>query len=432
MKRTISQKVIFAGIISVLMGSMAISVINAVWLPPFLPTYTGCVKDIDGDPIQNALVCLYSDSNQVSIDYTDANGNYCVGNDIVINGYITVSKTNYLSQTKTVTSRGGRFDFILVRNVIPAYSGYIKTHGGEPIQNAFISLYGTNGYRLDTTFTDANGYYCVSSNIVKSEYLKVERDGYDTETRGVSSLGGYYNFYLRFSCWALVIGGEVEERFRRDAFGMYNTLIDYYGFTDDRIYLITTRSTIDGDTVPRDRTTSRDNVEWAINEIASKAQSTDQVIIWLSSHGNIDRFSADSDDITANRFDNYLDDINCHRMYIFLGQCHSGSFINNLDDEQNRAIYTSCNENQSGYGTYRNSYFPLVTYRALVPSSVTNNPDTNRNDKVSLLELFNYCVYYVNLMTDTWDQDQDPQSSLGSDFGIVNAGAYDYIGDEYY
>ncbi len=54
--------------------------------------------------------------------------------------------------------------------------------------------------------------------------------------------------------------------------------------------------------------------------------------------------------------DDALDDITCGEIYIFLGPCHSGSFIDDLEDEQNRAIYTSCSSGESSYATYEEDH----------------------------------------------------------------------------
>ncbi len=225
---------------------------------------------------------------------------------------------------------------------------------------------------------------------------------------------------------ALVVGGETEERFTRNAFGFYNTLIDHYSFEAENIYLLTTRTTIDGNTVPRDRATSSANVQWATNQLET-ADLNDQVIIYWTGHGGTDIISADGDLISASSFSSYLDDIDCGKMFIFLGPCHSGSFIDDLNDKQNRAIYTSCSTNQSGWGNGTHSFYPWLIYKGLDSDMDADDADTNNNNKVSLFELFNYCVDYINTLESQYNFTQDPQRWVGTEIGNdANA----YIGDE--
>ncbi len=231
--------------------------------------------------------------------------------------------------------------------------------------------------------------------------------------------------------YALIVAGETDERFTRDAYGFYDTLIDHYGFTDENIYLITPLDTIDGTTVPRDRATSRANVEWATNQLENIVDSNDRVIIWWTGHGNVDIFGTDADTITATQLDSYLDDIICDEMFIILGACHSGSFINDLDDEQNRAIYTSCMADQEGYFLLGSghSLYPWATYRGLDPNLNADDADVNNDNKVSLYELFNYCVDFIDDNLDHSIYPQDPQRWVGT---AIGDDANSYIEDGYY
>jgi len=426
MNKKLIQKIILGGLFLALIGPTTMLVqVNGIIIGPRFPTYTGYVTNIFGQKVANVYVQLFSNGLQVSTDYTDSNGYYCVGNDYVSNGYIKFSKTNYITKTISVSSSGGQYNVVLASNVLPTYTGYVKTTSGQPIANALVRLF-SNDIQVCTDYTDSNGYYCVGNEIVSYGYIRVEHDDYIPERKSVSDHGGYYDFILGVG-WALVVGGETEERFTRDAFGMYNTLIDHYGFTDERIYLITTRTTIDGSNVPRDRATSRDNIEWATDQIAANCHSNDQVVIWWTGHGSIDEFATDADSITASQFDSYLDDISCEKMFIFLGPCHSGSFIDDLDDEENRAIYTSCKADQSGYlsSGSEHSLFPWATYRGLDADLDADDADTNDDGRVSLYELFNYCVDFVD---DNTSESQDPQRWVGSSF----ADAGYFIGDSYY
>ncbi|MBD3191251.1 MAG: hypothetical protein GF308_11435 [Candidatus Heimdallarchaeota archaeon] len=235
--------------------------------------------------------------------------------------------------------------------------------------------------------------------------------------------------------WALIVDGQqysndddLEERFTNDAVGMYNTLIDHYSVAADRIYLLSDDDTI----ASRDQETTKYYVKWAIKEIAKKASLLDQVLIYWTGHGKVDKLYTDSFTITASEFDLFLDEIDCDEIVIFLGQCRSGSFINNLNDRQNRAIYTSCTADQNGqiYApptsfTATHSLFPWAVYRGLDPDLDASTADTNNNGKVSLRELFLFCVDFVD---DYTYSSQDPQYWVGNSVNQFST----YIGDEYY
>jgi len=214
---------------------------------------------------------------------------------------------------------------------------------------------------------------------------------------------------------------------------MHTVLTNYYDFDDDggNIYLLTVGSTTD-----RDRATSVANFEWAIGEIADRAGSIDQVYIWITSHGyeDEDNMTMGSEKLSASDFDDELDSITSQVMYIFLGQCFSGSFIDNLDDEQNRAIYTSCKSNETGYctGDSQHSYWPWGITRALDAFDKAPNADVNDDDRVSLDELFDWCYDYVTTIYPPDHPEynkQHPQRWLGTSIG---SDTNDYIGDETY
>jgi len=56
---------------------------------------------------------LFSDGYQVSTDFTDDNGYYCVGNDYITLGQMEASKSGFYTKWKSVSSHGGSYDFYL-------------------------------------------------------------------------------------------------------------------------------------------------------------------------------------------------------------------------------------------------------------------------------------------------------------------------------
>lgn len=323
--------------------------------------------------------------------------------------------------------------------IFPTYTGYVRDMNGRGISNVYVRLF-SQGYQVSTDYTDSNGYYCVGNDIVIGGYISVQKTGWVSQSKSVSTSGGTYNFNLKTSALALVVAGSDDERFTRDAFGFYNTLIDHYSFDAARIYLITPRTTIDGTNVPRDAATSQANVEWACNQIENLATSNDQVIVYWTGHG-IEysiwpfnpwyTFECGSNEMTRNELDNALDDITCKQMILLLGPCHSGYFIGGgLDDESNRAIYTSCKTSESGHAYTTHSYWPWAVYQALDPGSGSyqkaEEADANSDGRVSIYELYSWAYNYITITKGFTDQ--HPQRWVGS--GITDSSCY--IGDMYY
>lgn len=238
--------------------------------------------------------------------------------------------------------------------------------------------------------------------------------------------------------FALIVGGGTEDRFTHDARGMYLTLTNYYGFTPENTYLLTCEAMdwVANVPVPYDAISSLSTLTWAINDIASKADGEDEVLIWWTGHGGFSlhqttaaildgSFTLNGDTITGTAFDTLIDGITCDRMYIFLGPCHSGYWIGKLDGESNRAIYTSCKWDEIAHAFYEHSYWPRATKRALDPFYDADTADDDNNAKISLYELYDYAKHWVQV---TKNQDQHPQRWVGFIGGDSNL----YIGDESY
>jgi hypothetical protein len=123
--------------------------------------------------------------------------------------------------------------------------------------------------------------------------------------------------------------------------------------------------------------------------------------------------------------DSELDSITSYYLAVFLGQCHSGEFIDNLNDgyEENRGIYTSCasNETAATEGVYHSAW-PWAIMKGLDPDYNASNADTNSDDRISLDELFTFAYNYIS-------NQQTPQRWLGD---ALVPDSSTYIGDGYY
>ncbi|MFX0208983.1 MAG: hypothetical protein ACFFDT_23565 [Candidatus Hodarchaeota archaeon] len=245
-----------------------------------------------------------------------------------------------------------------------------------------------------------------------------------------------FTYYTTRSYWALIVSGSADNWSDHDAFNMFNTLIDYYnGFTNDSIYLITYHTTdpVSGDPIPRDKESHVTNVWWAIDQIASSADLCDQVVIWWIGHGTVlegeEVFGcpADPEDdvVTSTNLDNALDAINCREMFIYLGPCYSGAFIDDLEEE-NRAIYTSCSSFQRAHvnPTKTHAYWSWATYLSLNDNAP--DADDNNDNRVSLWEIFVYSKWRVLVY---WDlEKQTPQRWIDPNGKLADEDCYIYDG----
>lgn len=323
------------------------------------------------------------------------------------------------------------------------YTGYVKDRNGRAIANAKVTLF-NNGMQSCIDYTDSNGYYCVGDIAVYDAYIRVEKTTWVSVNQGVSRIGGTYNFNLYTSACALIVAGSDEQHFNRDAYLMYNTLIDHYSYKASRIYLITRLSSVDGNTIPRDYATSQSNVETACEAIDSLVTSNDDVLVYWGSHGithdpwiGATYYTLDcgADEMKRSELDNALDDISCNRMLVMIGSCHSGYFIGGgMDDESNRAILTSCKSTELSWyygGDSGHSYWNYGLIRALDPDLNADDADCDPdNNRVSVWEFYDY-AYDIVKDADPFQGTyyQNPQSWIGSSFGNDE---YVYLGDQYY
>lgn len=82
--------------------------------------------------------------------------------------------------------------------------------------------------------------------------------------------------------WAIIVCGydDLPDTFDEDTDGIYHVLVSL-GLSDNHIFFISPHTTHAG----IDRPTNIANVQWAINEVAVKADEGDKVLFFYSSHG---------------------------------------------------------------------------------------------------------------------------------------------------
>ncbi|MFX1518142.1 MAG: carboxypeptidase regulatory-like domain-containing protein, partial [Promethearchaeota archaeon] len=392
------------------------------------------VKDENDLPIQGAYVRVISEIAYSG--YTGEKGEYSV-KELYLGLYnITVSMKGYSDGTAST-----RIDYVGDRDRV-----YITLY---PEESTSIRLYTSIPGELDQTggsyvryklddgsfskwyLTDESGQFEIPNAKLGTYTIEILRGGFElqTQTVAVSEIGVIINAGTVLDIhaadgvtdyYALIVAGQYDRRFTIDAFAMYATLQNYYGFSSQKMYLLTPRThhPISDNELPYDRLTSKANVQWAIGEIAFYADADDKVLVWWTGHGGYDSMDTHTNTISAAEFAAALDSVICEEMCIYLGPCHSGSLIGDLNDKANRAIYTSCASNEGGHATYDHSYWPWATYNAIHPLVDYSDADDNSNGYISMFEIFDYAYDYITVTRGYTDQ--HPQRWVGADVNDFN------------
>jgi len=146
-----------------------------------IPTLaTGTVEDEDGQPLEDVAVEAYDalTSNYITTVYTDENGDWAFNHDdayTALKFYITDGWDEYapewyddqptISSATTVTADAEEPQHLatVLEYQLPALSGEITdVNTAAPVAGAQVWLYdysGTNWFPIDSTVTDADGYY---------------------------------------------------------------------------------------------------------------------------------------------------------------------------------------------------------------------------------------------------------------------------------
>ncbi len=400
-------------------------------------TFTGYVKDKSNNAISGAAVIIADRYGSIlGFTTTSSSGYYSFY--VTLNGnspyYLSASHTDFEADTKTVAS-GGSNNFALRM----CYSGYILDRNNDIISSASVKLYNSGDTSLGDDTTSSSGFYEIVVDYLANGYLKVEKTKWDTQTQSVTS-GGTYNINLYTSACALIVAGSSDKNFNHDAHLMYNTLLDHYSYSADRVFLITDLLSYDDITIPRDSPASQSNVEDACDDVSSLTSTNDDVFVAWFSHGFDQEIECGSDTVTRTELDDALDDITCDNMIVMIESCYSGSFIGGgMDDESNRAILTSSDSDELSWGfeeyadgTAGHGYFGYGIICAIDPDLNADDADNNNNNRVSVDEFFDFAYDVVKDEDPFWYKwrryYQNPQIHVGTGFSDTNT----YLGDQYY
>ncbi|NHJ87743.1 MAG: hypothetical protein FK734_19940 [Asgard group archaeon] len=235
--------------------------------------------------------------------------------------------------------------------------------------------------------------------------------------------------------YAIIVGVGEEPRFSIDAYNFYKTLSQWYGLKRINTKLAIQMEEIDGETIVDNIYTgiSKNTVYGLFNGLQST--TNDIVIIWWSGHGKAEgSFEiVKGDEIEGKPEEKVYDyefaqwlNIPCLQMYVFLGPCYSGTFLDDIGGVSNRAVYTSAQADSTGDPADDHSLFPWATYRGLHPYLDKELADNNSDGVISLYELFTYCEYFVLKYKD-YNHPQVPQRDPNM---ILDDTLYDICGNE--
>ncbi|UCF07914.1 MAG: DUF2817 domain-containing protein [Thermoplasmata archaeon] len=262
--------------------------------------------------------------------------------------------------------------------------------------------------------------------------------GYDVPDPGVdySSLYGYDEFWndIVLMYWTLLENGYKDE----NIIILYGNGEDYEDTRYDPDYDPTSQIT--------DFAATKYNVEMVFYGLAyggipgvPQMNSNDFLFVYTFDHGDlvwdpaiedwVSTLCLIGDDMKANEFAWSVGQIDCAYKLFFMQQCHSGGFIEYLD-EDNYVVVTACDkfevayraddldkdgnyimENEVLYGVTSHhgefNYYFMNAFRKVTPLGIHVDADITNNDKVSSYEAFRWVVLHDSRpeTTQLWNVD---------------------------
>ena len=155
----------------------------------------GIVKDLNGNPVSNALVKIYDENgNEIAQVYTDENGKYSIELAEEGNYKIVATIPGYADQLEILIDENWDNSKLIEMTLEPTQTaqGQVKNEDGSIASNVSIELKDENGNVIFKGMTDENGYYqftleenktytitAKDRNLSGSETIKTD-EGYDS------------------------------------------------------------------------------------------------------------------------------------------------------------------------------------------------------------------------------------------------------------
>lgn len=214
------------------------------------------------------------------------------------------------------------------------------------------------------------------------------------------------NFFLdspEATKYAVILAGpsvdeENQSTFRQWAFSLHDILARDYGYSSDTISLLHDRGHTDftgGERV--DAACDREGIEQQLAELRSKVQVGDQIILFIIGHGSgadeESKFNIVGPDITGIQFAEMLDQFDQQDIVIVNTSSASYGFSSALSSE-GRVVISSTRSPSEKYDPIFSRYF--------IEALDSRNGDRDKNNRVSMLEAFNYAKASV----EQWYEEQ--------------------------
>ena len=193
--------------------------------------------------------------------------------------------------------------------------------------------------------------------------------------------------------------GEINQsQFRQWTFSLHDILARDYGYTSETIILLYADEATELDSGGRvDGTTNLLGIEQSLSELAAKVKTGDQITLYLIGHGSgaeeEAKFNIVGPDITGAEFAEMLDQFDEQDIVIVNTTSASYGFSTALSGE-GRVVISSTRSPSERYDPIFSRYF--------IEALDNRNGDRDKNNRVSMLEAFEYAKSNV----EAWYEDQ--------------------------
>ena len=182
------------------------------------------------------------------------------------------------------------------------------------------------------------------------------------------------------------VGDENKSQFRQWAFSLHDILARDYGYSSNTISLLYDRGESEGTGSQRiDAACDLEGIQQELARLQSVIQSGDQITIYLIGHGSgaeeESKFNIVGPDITGGQFAGMLDVFDQQDMIIVNTTSASYGFSASLSHE-GRVVVSSTRSSSEKFDPIFSDYF--------IEALDNRNGDRDKNNRVSILEAFNY------------------------------------------
>ena len=194
------------------------------------------------------------------------------------------------------------------------------------------------------------------------------------------------------------VGETNQSQFRQWTFSLHDILARDYGYTSETIILLYADEATELDSGGRvDGTTNLLGIEQSLSELAAKVKTGDQITLYLIGHGSgaeeEAKFNIVGPDITGAEFAEMLDQFDEQDIVIVNTTSASYGFSTALSGE-GRVVISSTRSPSERYDPIFSRYF--------IEALDNRNGDRDKNNRVSMLEAFEYAKSNV----EAWYEEQ--------------------------